>query len=86
MTDNPSLGKRGEITETEFGRLKAVVRDGEHTWLFECPGCGEWGELDDDQWEGRVSVDHTDTGCTYHETHNYFVALAVAGNRPNATK
>lgn len=62
---------------TELGRFRAVVRDGQPSWLFECPGCGTWATLDNDQWLGQVSVDHAADGCSggYHETHNYAAAL-----------
>ncbi len=60
---------------TPLGRFKDVVRDGVLLYLFECPGCKEWAELDDDQWRGRVSVDHSSATCTYHETHDYLMAL-----------
>lgn len=65
------------IVETEFGRLRRVIRDGEPTWLLECPGCGQWGGLDDDQLHGQVSVDHAAMGCSggYHETHDFAAAL-----------
>lgn len=34
-------------------------------------------DLSDDQWNGRISVDHTVLGCPrgYHETHDYQAAL-----------
>lgn len=65
------------IVTTDLGRFRAVSRDGETAWLFECPGCGTWATLDDDQWIGRVSVDHAADGCTggYHETHNFQASL-----------
>lgn len=65
------------IVETEFGRFRAVVSDGRHEWLFECPGCGTWAHLDDDQWNGRVSVNHSADGCPggYHETHDFEAAM-----------
>lgn len=45
-------------------------------WLLECPSCLKWGELDDDQFHGRVSVDHeADVGCGYHETHDFAEAV-----------
>jgi hypothetical protein len=43
--------------------------------LFECPGCKQWAYLDDDQWHGRVSVDHAT---------DYFAALEAACNAPPA--
>jgi uncharacterized C2H2 Zn-finger protein len=57
-------------------RLRSVRRDGEIIWTFRCPSCGEWGDADDDQLHGRVSIDHTDTGCEFHETHDLW---AMAG-------
>lgn len=65
------------IVTTDLGRFRAIVSDGVNAFLFECPGCGEWGHLDDDQWNGRVSVDHASQGCVghYHETHNYQATL-----------
>lgn len=69
------------IVSTDLGRFNLVKTqdDGElaDTWLFECPGCGTWAYLDDDQWHGRVSVDHDSMGCGghYHETHDYSAAL-----------
>lgn len=40
-------------------RLKRVVRDGQEVWKLRCPGCDQWADLDDDQFHGRVSVDHS---------------------------
>ncbi len=69
------------IVETEFGRFRHVIRDGGRTWLLECPGCGQWATLDDDQFHGRVSVDHAADGCPggYHETHDYASVLRCQG-------
>jgi hypothetical protein len=71
------------VIETPLGRFRMVnPRDAmrgnrEDAWLLECPGCGQWAYLDDDQWHGRVSVDHAADGCPggYHETHDYSAAL-----------
>lgn len=41
------------------GALWRVVRDGTPVWKLRCPGCGEWADIDDDQFHGRASVDHT---------------------------
>lgn len=69
------------MRETKFGTMMLVFRDGEPVMKLKCPGCGGWGDLDDDQFHGRVSVDHTGEGCTYHETHDFAEAFAVeAGN------
>lgn len=37
--------------------------------LFRCPGCKGVGEIDDDQFNGRVSIDCTN--CEYHETQDW---------------
>ena len=68
------------IVTTDLGRFNLVQTRNdplEHAWLFECPGCGTWAYLDDDQWHGRVSVDHASMGCGggYHETHDYAATL-----------
>ena len=75
------------VIETSLGRFRKVA--GPETpfldrWLFECPGCGQWAYLDNDQWHGDVSVDHSADGCSggYHETHDYFAALEAACNAP----
>lgn len=57
--------------DNAFGHLRVVRRDGEPQWMLQCPDCEQWADLDDDQFHGRVSVDHTDTGCSYHETHDF---------------
>jgi hypothetical protein len=51
----------------------SIRRDGAVVVKLRCPGCGHWGEINDDQFHGRVSVDHTSCGCgcTYHETHDF---------------
>jgi hypothetical protein len=65
------------IVKGGLARYRAVQRDGDRSWLMECPGCGTWANLDNDQWLGLVSVDHAADGCTggYHETHNYAADL-----------
>jgi hypothetical protein len=70
-----------EIITTKVGRFRRVnTGDPAHpdAWLFECP-CGQWAYLDEDQWAGRVSVDHASDGCPngYHETHNYGAELVA---------
>lgn len=45
--------------------------DGKPNVSFKCPSCGSWGDIDDDQFNGRVSVWHgPDSKCTFHETIN----------------
>jgi hypothetical protein len=72
---------------TELGTFREVARRPmslEDRWIFRCPGCGVWAYMDDDQWHGRVSVDHTvgrpegSDPCTYHETHDFAAGLASA--------
>jgi len=36
---------------------------------FKCPACGEWGTIDDDQFNGRISILH-EPGCGWHQTVN----------------
>lgn len=60
---------------TPLGVLRPVVLDGVRVAELRCPMCGEWAYLDEDQFHGRVSVDHTDAGCSYHETHDFAAAL-----------
>ena len=58
-----SKWKAGEVVEYE------VLKIG-HKVLFKCPRCGKKGFIDDDQLHGRVSIDCTPTGCSFHETVN----------------
>lgn len=69
------------VANTRLGVLQRVTRDGRLTVLLECPGCNQLGALDDDQWHGRVSVDHASHGCPggYHEMHNFAAAVEAAG-------
>jgi hypothetical protein len=69
------------VANTRVGVIRRAVRDGQRVFLLECPGCGQLGELDDDQWHGQVSVDHTTDGCPggYHETHDFAAAVEFAG-------
>lgn len=68
-----------EIVTTDLGRFRRVT-DGKTKWfLWECPACKQWCGLSEDQWNGRVSVDHAADGCSgaYHETHNFGAALTA---------
>lgn len=69
------------FAQTEYGEVQRVTVDGELTLILLCPGCGERGELDDDQAHGRVSVDHAADGCPggYHETHDFWAAAERVG-------
>lgn len=76
--------KERPIFETPFGRLRMMYEeDGYYDqgrifkYELKCPGCGEWGLIDQDQLQGSVSVDHAAEGCVggYHETHDFGSAL-----------
>jgi hypothetical protein len=69
------------VANTRLGVIRRAARDGRPVFLLECPGCGQFGELDDDQWHGRVSVDHASQGCPglYHETHDFHAAVQACG-------
>jgi hypothetical protein len=60
------------VTTNEGQRFRLADDHGTPLWLWECK-CGEWAPLSEDQWNGRVSVDHASMGCPlgYHETHNF---------------
>lgn len=49
--------------------LKEVKLDGVPAFKLRCPACGVWAYLDDDQYHGRVSVDHTP--CPFHVTVDF---------------
>lgn len=70
-----------QIIETKLGRFRRVMQGEANpdTFLFECPGCKQWAYLDEDQWAGRISVDHAADGCPgrYHETHEFRKELIV---------
>lgn len=53
-------------------KLRRVLSDDQWIILLRCPGCGEWGEIDEDQLRGQVSTWHEEPdGCGYHETHDF---------------
>ena len=60
----------------EPSRLRRVTRDGKTAWQFRCPTCHQWGGISDAQLHGKVSIDHTDAGCTFHQTCDLY---AMAG-------
>jgi hypothetical protein len=64
-----------QIVDSQVGRFRRVLRDGADLWLWECPRCTTWGQLDEDQMAGRVSVLHE---CGYHETHDFGNSLLAA--------
>ena len=46
------------------------MRDDIGVIVFKCPNCGEQGDIDDDQYHGRISIHHAVKGCGFHETIN----------------
>ena len=58
-----------------FGLVRRVRRDGQVVHKLKCPDCGKWADLDDDQYHGRVSVDHSNEQCGYHETFDFSVRM-----------
>lgn len=75
------------------GRIHQTRRDGELVWQLQCPACGHWGDIDDDQLHGRVSVNHgplepgqspeegngCPCGCVFHETRDWAGSAEVVG-------
>lgn len=45
--------------------IKQIIQDGILIWKMKCPACKVWGELDNDQLFGKVSVL---CNCGFHET------------------
>lgn len=45
-----------------------IKRDGKEIIKFKCPKCSEWGDIDNDQYNGKVSIFHEK--CSFHETIN----------------
>ena len=56
-------------TKVREKKIKHTQLDGKPAIKFQCPNCNVWAYLDDDQYNGRVSVDCSN--CDYHETHNF---------------
>lgn len=43
--------------------LRVKVRDGKKQIQMRCPGCGAWGDVDNDQAEGLVSCECPECGA-----------------------
>lgn len=54
---------------TVYPALRRVQRDGEYIWQVCCPRCEKWGDVDDDQLHGRVSMLHDE--CGWHATLDF---------------
>lgn len=48
--------------------IKHVIRDGEKIHKLKCPDCLVWGAIDEDQFNGRVSIL---CDCGFHQTINF---------------
>ena len=69
-----------QIVTTKLGRFRRVdLGAGKKAWLWECPRCQQWGQLSDEQWAGKVSVQCGDGTkfCGYHETHDFGAELVA---------
>ena len=44
------------------------IDHGKEIIKFKCPICGIWGTIDEDQFNGRISIDCPN--CEFHETIN----------------
>ena len=49
-------------------KFRKVIRDGKEIIKLECPGCKIWGAIDNDQFNGRVSVF---CECGFHKTVDF---------------
>lgn len=67
------------VANTRVGVIRRGVRNSLDVHLLECPGCGRWRELDDDQWHGRAPVRPCHRPCAYGEIHDFAAAVAVTG-------
>ncbi len=47
--------------------VKSVIRDGNPLLKFKCPDCKIWGGIDNDQFNGKVSIF---CDCGFHKTIN----------------
>lgn len=66
MTEQVSLSETSDPYT-----MSTRKRDGIELTQLQCPGCGAWGDLDDDQFHGRVSTLHEE--CGFHETRDWSV-------------
>lgn len=62
-----NLYDRSGYRMCDYFKVKKVILDFKETYKFMCPTCKVWGYLDDDQYNGRVSIQ---CECGYHETLN----------------
>ncbi len=58
------------MTTTGVLRPDVVGATRESFPLFRCPGCGQTGSIDAEQFRGQVSIE-CPFGCGYHETRDW---------------
>lgn len=78
MTDlhfNPE--PNNPVTLCNGYQIARFTTDGKPSIKFKCPGCDEWGNIDNDQFHGNVSIDCVD--CEFHDTVN--IAELIAKTR-----
>lgn len=70
-------------TEWEL-RTRRDADSGEKIRQLQCPGCGLWASLDDDQVHGRVSIECPTDGCNFHETVDLSTVFAISDRQREA--
>ena len=51
-----------------LGMSEYDIKKADHGRMFVCPGCGVMGKIDQDQYEGRVSIQCPE--CDFYEIIN----------------
>lgn len=59
----------------DYIALKLTKRDGVPVVKLQCPKCEVWGDIDQDQIEGKISLL---CECGFHETENIIKKLKDA--------
>jgi hypothetical protein len=68
-----------QVRARDGSAVRRVIRDGEPVWQVNCPDCGKWGDVDDDQLHGRVSLHHLE--CGFHDYLDFSAdPLVMAGD------
>jgi hypothetical protein len=68
------------MSPTPSYSIRLVQRDGKAVVKFQCPGCGKWGVIDDDQYHGRVSIACLFPECDFHETLDLATLCSEGGS------
>jgi len=59
--------------------VREKTRDGAKVRQLKCPGCGQWGDIDEDQYHGSVSIECPNEKCSFHATVNVAEKVKEAG-------